>query len=200
MKRIILLLVLAAMLMGCASRTPQGTAQQYCDSLLAGDYSSFKALFEKESQGYIHEETFGRLRPAKCEIESVSPPYVIIRYRLPLDKDWPEETGVLYILPDGRIKYDPIFCMHPALALRGLLSQMENDDVRFRQSAFRTLTKWKVPLFGFTPNAKPNVRTNSVAQFQSWIEKNEATFDLGNVRIPVSPIDKERMKKAARNN
>lgn len=193
-------MVVATLLSGCASRTPDNTAERYRNALLAGDYSSFKALFENERQTYIHEETFGRLRPTKCEIETVSPPYVFIRYRLPLDEDWPEETGSLYILPDGRIKYDPIFVMHPALALRGLLSQMENDDVRYRQSAFRTLTKWEVPLFGFSPDAPPEARTNSVAKFRQWMKKNETTFDMGQVKIPVSPVDQERMEKAAHNN
>lgn len=199
MKRIIPLLALAVLVAGCASRKPEDTAQQYCASLLAGDYSAFKALFEKERQSYIHEDTFDKLRPSKCEVESVSPPYVTIRYRLPLDEDWPEETGVLYILSDGRIKYDPIYCMHPSLALRGLLSQMENDDVRFRQSAYRTLTKWNIPLFGFTPEAKANVRTNSIAAFRAWLEENESTFDMGKGKIPVSPIDQERMNKATHN-
>ena len=194
------MLALAILVAGCASRKPEKAAQQYCDAILAGDYASFMALFEKGRQSYIHEDTFGRLRPTKCEIESVSEPYITIRYRLPLDEDWPEETGVLYILPDGRIKYDPIFCMHPALALRGLLSQMENDDVRYRQSAHRTLTKWQIPLFGFTPDAEPNVRTNSITQFRNWIEENESTFDMGKVKIPVSPIDQQRMERAAHNN
>ncbi len=200
MKRIIPLLILAALLAGCASRKPEDTAQQYCSALLAGDYASFKMLFEKERQSYIHEGTFRKLRPTKCDIESVSVPYVTIRYRLPLDQDWPEETGVLYILPNGRIKYDPIYVMHPALALRGLLSQIENDDIRYRHSAVRTLTKWQIPLFGFTPDAEPNMRTNSITEFRNWIEKNESTFDMGEVKISVSPIDQERMEKAAHNN
>jgi hypothetical protein len=200
MKQIIPLLVLGVLVAGCASHNPKDTAQKYCTSLLAGDYSAFKALFEKERQSYIHEDMFGNLRPTKCVIESVLPPYVTIRYRLPLGEDWPEETGVLYILPDGRIKYDPVFVMHPALALCGLLSQMENDDVRYRQSAFRTLTKWELPVFGFGPDAEPELRTNSVARFRNWIEENEFTFDMGVVKIPVSPIDQERMDKAAHNN
>lgn len=199
MKRIIACLIIL-LLAGCASRTPVTTAKQYCDSLLAGDYPAFKALFEKDRQSYIHEDTFKKLRPTVCEVESVSQPHVTIRYRLPLDEDWPEETGVIYILPDGRIKYDPIFCMHPALALRGLLSQMENDDARYRQSAYRTLTKWEIPLFGFTPDAKHSARTSSTAQFRQWIQENESAFDLGKVKIPVSPIDQERMEKAAHNN
>jgi hypothetical protein len=200
MKRIISCIFVAALLTGCASRTPKTTAEQYAADILAGDYLSFTTLFEKERQGYIHEQTFGKLRPTKCAVEAITPPYVTIRYRLPLDEDWPEETGVLYILPNGRIKYDPIFVMHPALALRGLLTQMENDDIRYRQSAFRTLTKWGLPLFGFTPNAEPKVRTNSVIRFRAWIEKNESTFDMGKVKIPVSPIDQERMEKATHNN
>ncbi len=89
--------------------------------------------------------------------------------------------------------------MHPALGLQGLLSQMENEDVRYRQSAYRTLTKWKIPLFGFTPEAEANLRTNSITAFRNWIEENESTFDMGKEKIPVSPIDQERMKKAALN-
>ena len=110
-----------------------------------------------------------------------------------------EVLASLYILPDGRIKYDPIFVGHPALALHGLLSQMENDDIRFRQSAFRTLTNWNLPLFGFTPVASPDERAHSTAQFRHWVEKNEDTFDLGKVKIPVSPLDQERIEKAAHN-
>ena len=199
MKRIVSLLALAVLVAGCASRKPEDTAKQYCASLLTGDFSTFKALFEKERQSYIHEDTFTKLRPTQCEVVSVSEPYVAIRYRLPLDEEWPEETGILYILPNGRIKYDPIFCMHPALGVRGLLSQMENDDVRYRQSAHRTLTKWQIPLFGFEPDAEPNARTNSITQFRNWVDENESTFDLGKVKIPISPIDQERMEKAAHN-
>jgi hypothetical protein len=76
---------------------------------------------------------------------------------------------------------------------------MENDDVRYRQSAHRTLTKWQIPLFGFEPDAEPNARTNSITQFRNWIDENESTFDLGKVKIPISPIDQERMEKAAHN-
>ena len=198
MKRIIPCLVIL-LLAGCASRTPESTAKRYCEALLTRDFPSFRALFEKDRQQYLSEDMFNRMTPTSCAVQTVAPPYATIRYRIASDGDWPEAVGSLYILPDGSIKYDPIFCGHPAVALRGLLSQMVNDDIRFRQSAFHTLTNWELPLFEYTPDADPKVRTNSVAQFKDWVRMNEARFDLGKVKIPVSPADQERIEKAAHN-
>ena len=197
MKKITPYLIALVLMAGCAKPTPENTARRYSEALLSGDFASFKALFDKERQKYLKEDTFRRLKPPKCVVESIAAPYATVRYRIPLDADWPEERATLYILPSGRIKYDPIFLVHPALALRGLLSQIANDDIRYRQSAFRTLTKWAIPTFGFDPTAELATQTNSIARFRHWVQENESTFDTGTVKIPASPVDRERLEKAA---
>ena len=130
-----------------------------------------------------------------CSIESVTPPYATIRYQTAWDKEIPEIRGTLYILPDGKIKYDPVYLFHPALALRGLLSQMESEKVLQRQSAYTTLTEWEIPLFDFAPEAPGEERSTSIENFRMWLDKHEATFDLGKPKIPLSPIDLKRMEQ-----
>jgi hypothetical protein len=169
-------------------------AEQYCSALLSADYNAFKALFDKGSQHSLHEDTFRKLRPTKCEVISASGQHVAIRYRLLLDKDWPEQVGVIYILPNGRIKYDPIFSMHPALSLPLLCQNMTKDDATYREHAYRSLKAWDVPLFGYEPNTSSEVRSRSMKRLAEWIQEHVATFDIGKVKIPVSPIDQERMR------
>ena len=199
MKRIIVLLALAQLFAACTTREPEITAQHYCDSLTAEDFTAFKSLFAEDRQKYFSEDVFKRINLTSCEVEAVSSSYVTIRYQFHPDEQSPKMIGSLYIFPNGKIKYDPIFLGHPALALRGILSQMEHEDVRYRQSAQRTLTKWEIPLFGFLPDAEVNVRTKSISAFRDWIDENEATFDLGKVKIPVSSIDQQRTENASHN-
>lgn len=193
MKHIAIIIVTAFLLCGCTKESPEMTAKQYCDTLLNGDFKAFQSLFDTEKQSYILETTFNQIKLTKCEVISASEPYAIIRYRIPLDESWPTETGCLYLLPNGKIKYDPIFVGHPALGLRSFIQQMKADDVRSRQSVFSILKTWSLPLYGFDPDATTDERTDSIAKFQNWVDENEATYDAGKIKIPVSPIDLDRI-------
>lgn len=187
--------ILIAMVTGCTTSSPEKTATQYCNALLEHDFELFKSLYPESRRPTLNEDSFKRMKLSSCSVESVAPPYATIRYRVAWDQEIPEMPGTLYILPNGKIKYDPIFSGHPALALRGLLLQMESEELLQRKSAFMTLTKWKLPLFGFDPEAPAAERSASTEKFREWVENNEATFDLGKPVIPLSPIDRERLEK-----
>jgi hypothetical protein len=193
--RTTLCLIVVAVLTGCASPTPRSTAQQYCKALLAGDFAAFKSLFDNRYQFYLIEGTFKVIRPSQCQVGAITPPYATIEYHIEWKGVLKKLKGSLYLFPNGRIKYDPLFVGHPALALRGILRQMENDNVLFRKSAFRTLTKWKLPTFGFRPEATPQSRRKSISRFRGWVEKNEGDFDIGDVKIPLSPFDQKRIQE-----
>lgn len=199
MKKIIPILIAAVLFAGCGEPKPDAVAQHYSQALRSGDFELFKSLFQEDKRKFLNEETFHSVTTTYVEILAIAPPYITVQTRIPWDGTVVEQTGTVYLLPNSRIKYAPIFMGHPALALRGLLSQMGNDHIGFRQSAFRTLTNWELPHFGFDPDAAPALRSKSVDHFREWVEKNESTFDLGKIKIPVSPIDLERMRKAAHN-
>jgi len=50
----------------------------------------------------------------------------------------------------------------------------------------------KVPVCGFVSDAAPEQRALAIVQIQQWIEKNEATFDCGDPKIPLSAVDLQK--------
>ena len=109
MKIVLAMMMAAWVVVGCKAAKPEDVARQYVQALQAGDPAAFKALLDKKRQRMCYENVFRTIRPEKLEIIKVEPPYIILRYRLPLDKNWPVETGTIYLYPNGKIKYDPIF-------------------------------------------------------------------------------------------
>ncbi|MBN2683644.1 MAG: hypothetical protein JXR40_00055 [Pontiellaceae bacterium] len=179
--------LIALTLLGCDSTSMQDyNAKKYCQALNAANYESFKVLYSEKRQNDLTEEMFNAMDPLECRLESFSMPYAFIHYK-PRVGD--EQSTTLYLYPSGKIKYDPIFFRHPALKLRAFAEQLEHEDLTFRQAAFNHLTAWNVPTFGYDPELDPFIQIDRVEQLREWVDENEATFDVGDPKIPLSPID-----------
>lgn len=170
------------------------TAKHYCDAINAGNYVAFKELFDSRYQPLLTENMFRGLRPSSCSTKHIDVPYATIEYTSPGDVSAGEQYGSLYLLPNGKIKYDPIYIRHPALSLRGIVELMESEDLIFRQNAFKRMLAWNLPMFGFDPGVEPYTQFISIEQFASWVFENETTFDLTEPKLPLSPLDQERIR------
>lgn len=188
-------MVVAVLLMvGCTAAQPDDVALRYAQALRSGDFAAFKGLWQAGAQRALNENVFRIMQPEKVEVVQATACYITLCYRLSIHKNRPEQMGTVYLLPDGKVKYDPIFLMHPALYLRGLLPQLQSGDLQRRQSALWSMEKMKIPAYGFAPDAALEQRAQAIVQIQQWIDKNEATFDCGDPKIPLSAVDLQKAR------
>ena len=188
--------LMLAMLFGCMptvveqKNSPDETARKYCEALNAANFEALLPLFNaytKERLEKNGDNAFRAFRPSSCRVESVTTSYALIAYTT---VDEPEEQiGTLYFLPNGHIKYDPIYAQHPALKLRGLPLMMESSDEYECELAYKRMSAWDIPMFGFDPYGAAIERSASAAELHEWIRENEATFDVGEPPIPLSLND-----------
>lgn len=182
----------ALILLGC-SPAPRldYNAQKFCQSLNAGNFEACKVLYSAQQQQQLTAAMFSALLPSNCRMESFSLPYATVLYT---PRNEAEQTASLYLYPSGTIKYDPIFFRHPALDLRSFAKQLEHEDIIYRQAAYTRLTAWKIPTFDYDPKINPSTQRESLEKIHAWVGENEASFDLNEPKIPLSPLDLNRLK------
>ena len=192
-------LALLLLVTGCSQKLEQtdyeAIAQQYCDATMAKDIDALTTLFWAPVQKAINKEIFDFVEPSVCEVLEVKPPYATIRFKYAIDDMEDEKVASLYMLSDGKLKYDVFHQMHPAPGLRGLLFGLQDPDIEGRKGHVYTLERWGVPLFGYQYTASPESQRKAIDKIEKWIEENEASYDAGKPKIPLSPEDLKHLRE-----
>lgn len=196
MKNLMTVFLAAGLLMdgsSCSRRmTPERVAQMYAASLQTGNREQFCKLLAPDRRDSVTDYMFQSLKVTNLRILKIQAPYIDLTYTVTTGDGQFQETGTIYLLPDFTIKYEPVFLPHIALAIRSFLEEMRSLDPAQRLHADQTLKAWGVSDFGFDPNGSMAARKQTADEFEKWLNANGATFDLGDVHIPVSPTDKLR--------
>ena len=180
--------------------SPMETARAYAAALQDHDFVRFQILFEESRRKYLSERTFRLIAVTATNVDVLSTPekYPSIQYSVSQGHDGRTAnigTGSIYVTSSGKIKYDPIFCIHPAFGIDAMISQLESDDIRMRDGGLSWLTKWHIPTFGFVSGEQKQQRDGHITEIKSWWLDNRGTYDLGEPRLPLSPVDLQTLEK-----
>ena len=174
------------------------TAREYAAALQEHDFVRFQVLFEESRRKVLSERTFRFVADTVTNVAvlSTSERYSSIQYSSAHGYEgWSAvRTGTLYVTINGKIKYDSIFCGHPAFAVDPMISQLESDDVRMRDGGLHMLTKWHIPTFGFESSEQAQQRAAHIEKIKEWWRDNCSTFDLGEPNLPLSSLDFQTLK------
>ncbi|MDF7800450.1 SHD1 domain-containing protein [Pontiellaceae bacterium B1224] len=107
-------------------------------------------------------------------------------------------TGYIYLLDNGKFKYDPLYYWHPVETAFKKISSMSSFCAR--QKALKeknnvspgwgmnleVLISSGIPTFGLNEEQCAYEQTEELMKCIKWLEENASTWDLGEPKIPLS--------------
>ena len=186
-------------------------AEQYCEAILNKDYAAWSDLMFN-TQGVSEEDFMAfynqkkafsfRLRYSfmpiyseirKIEIIDVQEYAVRIEFQTRHNSESPNDgsyfyNDLLFILPDGKIKYD-MHVRHPILMASGGATQllMHKEDFRtngpYYDAYSNRLINSGIPLFGFDRSASASDQLESLEQIVDWIQDNGYEWDSSEPKL-----------------
>ena len=174
-------------------------AEQYADACIKQNYRSWQALsFNKDRvsrEAFLNAVTMGYIITG----DNTHCPKTIsimesdgrnVHLQIPL-KGGGERRGWLQLLPDGKIKYDPLICRHPTLLAflnarippRCKCSGRHNSRCTAGSEIFERLTSIGVPLFGFNPKASIRDQEQALKKINEWLVENGAQWDNSEPKV-----------------
>ena len=179
-------------------------AEQYADAILKVDYKAWQALsYDKnrvsEQDFFTNVVQFVVSYPRKIRITDVDDLNVKFHIR------WSDaiyggySEGWLQLLPDGKIKYDPLICEHPiAVALKNWgISVRCSNTARcnskthqhsrncVRKRRFERLKATGIPLFGYDLNASPFDQKAELRKISAWLKEEGAHWDNSEPKLDI---------------
>ena len=174
----------------------ENIAEQYIAACVAANYKSWKILFhdaesvsEKDfhtalvsrGSGVIQGHIIQTIRVKKIEELSV---HITIRCKVS-SRNY---DGWLQLLPDGKIKYDPIVHIHPIpKAITALpyirIKHLDNPNLLSKVAA-SNLTESGIPLFGLELVSNPEEKRESLEKIRDWLKENGDSWDNSEPKIP----------------
>jgi len=178
----------------------ENIAKQYADACVAENYASWKILFHDvesvsasdfrtalASQGFgvvMGGYSIEKIRVKKIEGLNV---HITIQCRA----SSANYDGWLQLLPNGKIKYDPIVHLHPIpKAIRALphswSKPLDSNSLTatVHEVAARNLTESGIPLFGLELDSERKERRESVEKIHEWLKENGDSWDNSEPKIP----------------
>ncbi|MEA2067729.1 MAG: hypothetical protein U9P12_00885 [Verrucomicrobiota bacterium] len=164
-------------------------AEQYADACINQDFKAWQKLSvngEHRLRGdFTRGVTSGR-SVKSVRIKEVDEHNIRIQFQW---KSGSRVEGWLQLLPDGKIKYDPIVFAHPipqAFKHYGIINMIELDDTQFsssRKSSSRKLKETGIPLFGYDPEAPIHDQKKALEAIREWLIEHGAEWDSSEPKL-----------------
>jgi hypothetical protein len=166
-------------------------AEQYAEACVNRDFESWKALYFNPEQCTHRDFMRGVADPRLTKPGHLRAVRIRKVKGLTVQVESQKNLGVktkgwLLLLPNGKIKYDPIIYPHPilsasrecnhALAVTTGLFDQQNDNINYSHS-LQYLVESGIPTFGLKIDDSSHNHIKALEEVQEWIEDNWNKWD-----------------------
>lgn len=188
--------------------------EKYEAALEEGNKSALLDLFDIKSQLNMSRWYPRKGNIDQIKIKDIDEPYVLLQIKFDsyetvmggktIETQTRDITGYIYLLDDGKIKYDPLSFWHPVEIAFQQISSMTSTCARQIASPEKTngrvgwgmtweiLTASGIPTFGLNEEQYAYEQKEELKKCIKWLEENASSWDLGESKIP---LPEEHYKK-----
>lgn len=167
-------------------------AEQYAEACMNQDFDLWKSIYynpELCSRQIFeqHEGAFGRARNRfplkKVSVGKIDELNAVIEFTGKNSVRW---KGWLQLLPDGKVKYDPIFYPHPIGNISEaakivnnniVLSRLRNTTMEDTSESIEFLLKSGIPTYNLKVNDSADNHLEAARKILDWVDENLTKWD-----------------------
>lgn len=175
-------------------------AEKYIEAVMDKDYETWAALmadatdFDKRrfnasytwrSNSPYNLTCLVRLKKIKYKSQEENYVRVLVKQENRESEHW------LMFQPDGKIKYDSIFILHPVQVVRActgyfwspLSSKRDASEKQVYSDTLIKMGEMGLPLFGYTPDVSESHRIQSIRKIFDWLQKHGDEWDVSEPKV-----------------
>ncbi len=173
-------------------------AQQYAEACMNKDFKVWQSMYYKPSetsevrfknalQGAGSGVMTQVAEPKNIRIKKVDGRNVYLQIQ---SQNGHRDDGWLQLLPDGKVKYDPIICPHPIIQVfdNYAFARMYSDDSgqrvdELRKMCIAHLLETGIPTFGLKIDSPNHAQFKALDDIEEWLDENGDKWDVSEPHV-----------------
>lgn len=185
-------------------------AKDYAEVVALFDNKTVEELAKMRSGGAISAAASGRAVD-QVKFKKADGPYIHIEIRFSyvgtdrsMARPYPKKKGYIFLLGNGKIKYDPLCFHHPLQRAFGIIPSMDrlcrtqaelqsNDGsekmIKMKNNIWNAqvdlLNEIGIPTFGLNKDQMASEQEENLKKCITWLVEESRTWDTGEPKIPL---------------